>query len=74
MNKQDQHVLSECSSDEDALVMPLQISKNSKALNCLLDQLGLPLVKISEEDSSNIIKLIEIKHQALKESLESIEK
>lgn len=62
MNKQDQHLLSECSSDEDALVMPLQISKNSKALNSLLDQLGLPFIKISEEDASNILKLIEIKN------------
>ena len=62
MNKQDQHLLSECSSDEDTLVMPLQISKNSKALNSLLDQLGLPLIKISEEDSTNILKLIEIKN------------
>jgi len=73
INREGGHVLSEGSSEED-VGMPLQISKQSKALNSLLDSLGLPLVKIPEEDSSSILKLIEIKHQALKESLETLEK
>ena len=41
MNKDGAQMLSNCSSEDDTVVMPLQLNQNTLTLNKMIDSLGL---------------------------------